>query len=215
MKYIRALMTVYNPYGLDRSQILFTVYKKDKLELDRETGGSLGVYASETMVAEAAINMLPADKRLDFLYDVRRVRKMLAVGDEWAPAIINLILRRYFYPPSENATIIEESSGRDAPNLTIRVNPDTSIDDIRAIWKELRAAQKRLWPNYKAMKLDKRSLQAFEIWAAEARIREDNKNVKDMDVVANIWGDSEDISQIEDKKRRSRLKKIRSRGNRR
>jgi len=160
------------------------------------------------------------DKAPDFYKDINDFLKKYDFGYEWFTSIINYVVSLWLFPPLYNLDI-ENSDKR----VLITLNPDTSLDDIRAAWPKIKKKQKELWPNFKKINLTQKSFKNLNIAIRDLEERytkpkeetsysgegEEKYKLTDLDIAGKIWEEEKDITAKTDKKRKQNLRQIRRR----
>lgn len=70
----------------------------------------------------------------------------LDLGKEWKDTFVTYVTTGVLCPPIHNF-YMEEKEKR----ITITLNPDTSIRDIKAVWGDIAKKMEDIWPNFKKM----------------------------------------------------------------
>lgn len=153
----------------------------------------------------------------DFYDDVDSFLKKHNLGKEWHNTIVDYIVSLWIYPPQQNMNI-EECDNR----VVLTLNPDTSLDDIKAVWPTISEKQKALWPNYKKINFSKKMFNNLFIVSNDIEQKiisggveiDTSENIEeykihDIDLVEKIWKD--EVSKKDAVKRVAKLRQARRR----
>lgn len=165
------------------------------------------------------------DRVSDFYNDINSLINKYDFGREWFLTVTDFIISDWFYPPHENLNVNEDNK-----RVVLTLNPDTSLDDIEAIWPTIKEKQKKLWPNYKKTNFSKKMFKNLQVAIrdkeekkASGGVETDNVSnlqkykISDLDLVSKIWKyeGSEDDAPLEseeaDRKKVVNLRQIRKR----
>jgi len=172
-----------------------------------------------------SVKKWPSKKGFEFLDEINRLLENSELGHEWQIPFIVLILQGWLFPPTRNMDMKrtgKENKGR----VQLTINPDTSIEDIKGAWADVKRYQVKLWPKFQKTNFTKKSFKNIGIFWKDMETRFlDNTGrdlstwetytKKDMDIVSVAWPNEEDISIEADRKRRANLRQIRHRRSKR
>lgn len=149
----------------------------------------------------------------EFQKDVFDFLSRHKLGFEWCATIIDLIVSGWLCPPQDNLYLNKQRDHSSMERVSIILNPDTSLKDIRNVWKKVKILQKELWPNFKKEYFTKKSLKTLFIAKQDIIKRMENaeNQYNDLDLVAQIWEEGEDIKTETDRRRKNNLRQIRHR----
>ena len=159
------------------------------------------------------------EKFSDDIYDFI---KKYDFGFEWSIPIMDIVISDWFCSPFYNLNI-SSSGSKNKKRITLTLNPDTSLDDIKDAWAEIKKKQHKGWPNFKKTNITKKSFPNLNtaIKDLEERLLKGAKEFdeitlqsykqKDSDIAGKIWSEEDDISISADKKRTVNLRQIRKR----
>lgn len=208
------LCELYNPNGLAGSNMQAPLKSPDK----KEFKDAFRDYRRKFQQSLKIIQGWKPQKRTTFLKEIDSLLEMTSLGKEWRLSLITAILQSWFFPPIYNLNI-EETQKR----VLLELNPDTSVDDIKAAWEEIARRKKQLWPNFKKMNLTKKTFLNFSVAVRDfiervnpetkldAVTRQPLKKDTDITRVGTLWPNEEDISEETDIRRVQRLRQIRHR----
>lgn len=142
------------------------------------------------------------------------------LGKEWVMTIADFIVSGWLSHPNQNLYIYKKEDGR--KTVVLELNPDTSLADIKKFWPRIESAQKELRPKYKKQNVTVKMYDNLHIAISDIVERAhgpliddvagDRKyKMKDIDLVARLWGESEDDSESADLRKSAKLRKIRQR----
>jgi hypothetical protein len=154
---------------------------------------------------------------LNFHKDIEFFLEKYDLGHEWLIPIMDQVISMWQFPPIHNLHI-QKSNKR----VSLVLNPDTSLSDIKEVWEEIKKEQKKLWPNFKKINFSNKLYPNLFIAIEDRDIKEtkdenfdesEQKNYKnkDLDSVGKLWENEEDMSQETDIKRMENLRQIRKR----
>lgn len=157
------------------------------------------------------------NKSYNFYDDVDSFLKKHNLGKEWHNTIVDYIVSLWIHPPQQNMNI-EECDNR----VVLTLNPDTSLDDIKAVWSTISERQKALCPNYKKINFSKKMFnnlflvvndieQKIISGGVEIDTNENNEEykIRDIDLVEKIYED--EVSEKDAVKRVAKLRQARRR----
>ncbi len=159
------------------------------------------------------------EKFCDDIYDFL---KKYDLSFEWSDSIIDLIVSAWFFPPFRNFDILCRGA-KNKKRVGLILNPDTSLEDIKDAWPEIKNKQKESWPNFKKTNVTKKSFKNLDkgikdiesklFGTKEVEDESDHRKykLKDLDLAGLFWSDEENISKEADKKRMANLRQIRKR----
>lgn len=159
-----------------------------------------------------------SNKLLKFYDDINLFIKKHKLGEEWFLTMADYIISSWICPPFHNLDIRNHKK-----RIVLELNPDTSLDDIKSVWGEIKKQQKELWPSFRKINFTKKSFKNLSIVVLdmERKNNKDNKKVdlvedkeykiSDLDIASEIWNDAEDITKEADEKRVSKLRQARKR----
>lgn len=97
-----------------------------------------------------------ADKKDEFTSDIKKFCRSVSLSNDWFLSVAALVLRGVLCPPIYNLRIFYEYDDKET-ELSLRLNPSTTIQDIEAAWPEIQAKQKVLYPSFKKINFTKKS----------------------------------------------------------
>lgn len=158
------------------------------------------------------------DKLMAITTDINYFISKHNLGDEWFFTIVDYLISRWLHVPEPNISVKE--AGR---RVELILNPDTSLDDIKAIWPIIQKKQMKLWPNCKKNNFSKKMFKNLSIAMQDLIEKAKNKGseldaasgrkykIKDLDLVSKIWENEKDNSEEADRKKVPNLRQIRKR----
>ena len=91
--------------------------------------------------------------RTEFYKDIVELCYKLNLGQEWYDYIKWMLVCDFFSYPFYNLSIDTNKNDieyhKNKGKVILTLNPDTSIEDIKALWPEIKKKQKELWPNFR------------------------------------------------------------------
>ena len=85
------------------------------------------------------ISLQKENKLLKFIYDILDFLEKYNLGKEWFIPITDYIISLWFFPPIYNLDIQKTDK-----RVLLTLNPDTSLNDIKDAWTEIKRKQKEL-----------------------------------------------------------------------
>lgn len=211
----------YNPNGLEGLDIKAPLRSSNEQEAVDSFQESRKRFAQSLQT----INEWDTPKRNIFLNEIDKLLDVWDLGKEWRLPMITIVLQSWFFPPLHNLSI--ERVGK---RISLELNSDTSVDDIKAAWEEIDRKKVKLWPDFpKRKNLTKKSFGYLSIavrdriehvlpeekWDLERVVSTETSKPlsrdRDIERVGEYWPNEEDISKEADKKRAQNLRKIRER----
>jgi len=171
------------------------------------------------------INSLSEGRISEFQKDIIVFLDKFNFGKEWLNTIADFILSMWLYPPMFNFLVDENDAESGKQKVLLKLNADTSLDDIKEGWQEIQKQQNNLYPAFKKRYFTKKSFENLSIAILDKKERacgvketidpstgsRQEYKAKDMDIAGSIWDDVEDTSVVADQRRTVNLRQIRRR----
>lgn len=169
---------------------------------------------------ETYLKNLSTEKQRKFFTGVERIRIRNKLGKEWTYCLMDIVISHFFIPPIYNLHI---EANKEKKKVSIEINPDTSLADIKEAWHSIKKAKKKVFGKIARKKVTNKWLENFVLFAKQLELKRSKKTVRDEELsadhkittdlalVAELFEDAENISPETDKKRAARIRQIRSR----
>lgn len=169
---------------------------------------------------ETYLKNLSTEKQRKFFTGVERIRIRNKLGKEWTYCLMDIVISHFFIPPIYNLHV---EANKEKKKVSIELNPDTSLADIKEAWHSIKKAKKQVFGKITRKKVTNKWLENFVLFAKQLELKRSKKTVRDEELsadykittdlalVAELFEDAENISPETDKKRVTRIRQIRSR----
>jgi hypothetical protein len=151
------------------------------------------------------------DALKDFYELISHILDDNKLGEEWRFPLIDVVLNGFFIPPINNLGI---ESNLKEKSLRIRLNPSTSIEDIKDVWDLVEKAKKDIFPRANKRNITKKSVEHLIDYAKAKDIQSKYPELKGTGLIAELYQVSDDEElpdSATDKKTANNLRQIKSR----
>jgi hypothetical protein len=162
---------------------------------------------------------LSHEKQKAFTLEINNLVSTNHLGFEWAPYIMNIIISDFWDCPDINFYI---NSDKEKGYLKIELNSTTTEGDISSMWNLVKKEQIKVFGNIKKKNVSKKFGKQLSLYMKYKLLKSTKRrdldtttnkpySLTDLDLVPEIFEDSEDISIRADKKRANLLSQLRRR----
>jgi hypothetical protein len=148
----------------------------------------------------------------DFLKAITGILNLEGLGLEWINSIINLVVSDSLTVPIYNLAIMADVENQ---VLSLCINPDTSIQDIKNAWKRIEEAKKAAFGKVKKRYVTNKSLNHIFLYchyySTKYNLQKENPRghkITDLDVIGKMFENESDITKKTDKKRVNMVRQV-------
>lgn len=169
---------------------------------------------------ESFIKNLTRERKQELFNKIATIITDNKMGKEWTYSLMDFVISGFFMPPIYNLRIVSDENKKE---LNIRLNPTTSLEDIKEAWGSIEKAKVKLFGEVQRKYFTKKQIDNFILYAKHKELKESKNKLSDrelpskkyvatdIDIVGQLFDKDTDDSAKSDKKRLNRIRQIKSR----
>ncbi len=152
----------------------------------------------------------------EYLRDVKKFINEYNLGENWTEPLIDFFICQWMRWPTAMINLKELTECKKKNKIIIELNPHTTLNDVKDIWRDVEDYKKKIWPHIKPLRITKKAVNNLSDFLYVVMYKflteeETGKKPRYLDIIASLYENEIDISKKADIKRANRIKKVISR----